>query len=270
VCNDERLRRLAWVADPMHFDRVALGYAAARPPYPPALWRDVAATGLVGPGRSALDLGAGSGQATGILLAEGMDVVAVEPGPRLAAILHDRFPRATVLRSRAEDLRLDPASFDLVVAATSIHWMNLDVVLPIVRRAMIDEGRLLVWRNVFGDAAAEVTPFRRAVERIVERRAVRRRGSLEDADATAAEITGSGLFTIDRLRHYRWSIDLTADQVRGLFGTFSDWSQNEVDQAASAVTSLGGMVTEHYSSWLIVARPDPRQLALDTEQAPLG
>lgn len=109
-------------ADPLHFDGVAQSYAEARPAYPAELWRDVLATGLATPGRRALDIGAGTGEATGELLAHGMDVVAVEPGPRLAELLAERHPRAVVIRSRAEELRLEAASFDLVVAATSIHW----------------------------------------------------------------------------------------------------------------------------------------------------
>ena len=142
----------------MHFDGMADVYGAARPPYPGELWRDVLATGLVGPGRRALDLGAGSGQATGELLAHGMAVVAVEPGDNLAHVLEQRLPHVTVIRSRAEDLRLHGGSFDLAVAATSIHWMDLEVVLPIVHGALKTDGRFLIWRNVFGDADTEVTP----------------------------------------------------------------------------------------------------------------
>ena len=241
----------------MHFDRVATGYAAARPPYPPELWRDVLATGLVGPGRRALDLGAGSGEATGELLTRGMDVVAVEPGTNLAAALHERFPKATIIRSRTEDIRPASATFDLAVAATSMHWMDLDIILPIIHRSLTADGRLLVWRNVFGDAAAPVTPFRREVQHIVGRRGTDRPGTPEDAYATAEKIADSGLFTIERLRHYRWTIDLTTEQVRALFGTFSDWTPKEVDRAASAVDALGGAVSESYTSWLIAASPSP-------------
>jgi hypothetical protein len=43
--------------------------------------------------------------------------------------------------------------------------------------------------------------------------------------------------------------------VHGLFSTFSDWSPTEVDEAAAAVSVLGGRVVEHYSSWLLVAEP---------------
>jgi hypothetical protein len=47
----------------MHFDGIAASYSRARPPYPADLWRDVVATGLVTPGRRALDLGADGGEA---------------------------------------------------------------------------------------------------------------------------------------------------------------------------------------------------------------
>lgn len=240
----------------MHFDAVAAGYEAARPPYPDALWRDVFATGLAEPGRRALDLGAGSGQATGELLARGMDVVAAEPGPALAAILQDRFPDATVVRSRAEDLKPDRASIDLAVAATSIHWMDLEVVLPIVGDALTPDGRLLVWRNVFGDSDAEVTPFRDEVRRIVERRGTTRSGNPEDVGLTAARIAETDLFTVEKMHRYHWSIELAADEIHALFATFSDWSDTEVAQAVAAAESLGGTVTEHYTSWLINARPN--------------
>ncbi|AYG02251.1 class I SAM-dependent methyltransferase [Gryllotalpicola protaetiae] len=239
--------------DAMHFDRSPEGYRAARPPYPAELWGDVVATELVVPGRRALDLGAGTGEATGVLLARGMDVVAVEPGPRLADALAARHPQASVHRMRAEEFEPDAASFDLVVAATSIHWMDLNVALPMVRRALKPDGRLLVWRNVFGDAEAEVTPFRREVARIVARRRAPQREQTESVTATADAIAASGLFAIESTRRYRWSIELTAAQVHGLFSTFSDWSPAEVDEVAGAVTDLGGQVTEHYSSWLLVA-----------------
>jgi 16S rRNA A1518/A1519 N6-dimethyltransferase RsmA/KsgA/DIM1 with predicted DNA glycosylase/AP lyase activity len=92
------------VSGAQHFEAYADTYATARPPYPTALWDRVRDLGLLRPGRRALDLGAGSGQATGPLLAAGLKVTGVEPGPRLAAELHAAYPSATVLTARAEDL----------------------------------------------------------------------------------------------------------------------------------------------------------------------
>lgn len=239
----------------MHFNGRPDLYQA-RPPYPADLWRRVHATGLVGVGRRALDLGAGTGEATGPLLAGGMQVVAVEPGDQLAAILAVAHPDAELLISRAEDVDFGDSAFDLVVAATSIHWMNLDVLAPKIDRCLKPGGRLLLWRNVFGDFSVETTPFRGIVEKIVARRQnSRRTGNPEDADATADRLTSTGLFSIDDICAYRWSTALRADQIHGLFSTFSDWTPEEVNEATAGARALGGEVVEHYTSWLIIASP---------------
>ena len=59
------------MVDPGHFDARSATYASARPPYPDALWGRVRALDAWRPGAAALDLGAGTGQATGPLLAGG-------------------------------------------------------------------------------------------------------------------------------------------------------------------------------------------------------
>jgi hypothetical protein len=61
------------------------------------------------------------------------------------------------------------------------------------------------------------------------------------------------LFTVESVHRYRWTIDLTTEQLRGLFSTFSDWTSEEVQEAADAVAGLGGSVSESYTSWLIIA-----------------
>lgn len=160
----------------MHFDARADEYAAARPPYPPALWERIRALGLLRPGRRALDLGAGAGEVTGHLLEAGLHVTAVEPGPHLAGLLHAAHPAADVVIARAEEAEVAPTSVDLVVAATSIHWMDIDVVLPKIHAWLRPKGRFVVWRNVFGDSAFEATPFRRRVAEIVAARQTTRSG----------------------------------------------------------------------------------------------
>ncbi len=209
----------------MHFEAQAANYARARPPYPAALWESLRDHHLLRPGGHVLDLGAGTGQATGPLLDAGLRVTAVEPGPRLADQLRAEHPAATVIVSRAEDIDLPAASFDIAVAATSIHWMDLDVVLPKVHRLLVPSGKLLVWRNVFGDPSI-TTPFRDRVAEIVRARdAPPRPGSnAEDVEATSTELTRRGLFAVEDISTFRWSIELDGAQVHRLFSTFSDWS----------------------------------------------
>lgn len=242
----------------MHFEAFADTYADARPPYPPALWDCLRDLGVLQPGLRALDLGAGTGQATGSLLASGLSVTAVEPGTRLAERLRAAHPGASVVVERAEDAELGENAFDVATAATSVHWLDLDIVLSKVHRALVAEGKFLVWRNVFGDASVR-TPFRDHVARIVQERGAPARPGIdaEDISAVSSALTQSGLFSVDVARTFGWSIELDDQQVFRLFSTFSDWTAQEAEQAAAAVRELGGSVLEHYITWIIALTATP-------------
>lgn len=238
---------------PWHFDADAELYERARPPYPPALWSRLGELGVLQPGSRALDLGAGTGQATGPLLAAGLSVTAIEPGVRLAARLLDHFPTVDLQIAAAEDAVLGDDSIDVAVAATSIHWMDLAVVLPLVHRALVPRGRFLIWRNAFGDPSVPTTPFRERVADIVAARDAPPRDGLPELETErwATALSADGLFTVDLIEHFRWSIRLDERQVQELFSTFSDWSAGEADAAGRAVRELGGSVVEHYVTPLI-------------------
>jgi SAM-dependent methyltransferase len=239
---------------PQHFERHASLYTRARPPYPAALWDELAELGLLEPGSRVLDLGAGTGQATGPLLAAGLRVTAVEPGPALAAELQERYPGALVQQSTAESAVLGAGAFDLAVCATAVHWLDLDVVLPRLHAALAAGAYLAVWMNEFGDPTV-TTPFRVRVADIVARRGAppRTERGLDPADWPVA-LTAGGHFEVVCTRRFRWTVRLTSDQVRDLFTTFSNWSPAEVEEAAEAARELGGVVTEHYTTPLIVLR----------------
>jgi hypothetical protein len=57
---------------------------------------------------------------------------------------------------------------------------------------------------------------------------------------------------------WRWTLDLTTEQVRSLFRTFSNWESSEADLAADAAGELGGEVTEHYRTVLHLLRRHDR------------
>lgn len=242
------------MVDPMHFDRWAGAYERFRPPYPDALWERLRDLGLMMPGKRAVELGAGSGQATAALVEAGLSVTAVEPGPNLAGRLRARLPQVTVLTGTAEEAELPEAGFDLAVAATSVHWLNLEIVLPKLHRALVPGSSFAVWRTAFGDPTVR-TRFRERTGQIVgRRRAAPARPGPDELDTAGwvRELTAGGLFAEVSTDTFRWSIVLGADEVHGLFSTFSNWSAAEVEEATQAVRDLGGSVTEHYVTPLIV------------------
>ncbi|GAA5067854.1 hypothetical protein [Nocardia callitridis] len=61
-------------------------------------------------------------------------------------------------------------------------------------------------------------------------------------------------FTTIHVEQFAWTIELDTRQIHDLFSTFSDWSTTEVAEAARAVHDLGGHVTEHYLTPLIILR----------------
>ena len=243
----------------MHFERMARAYDEARPPYPRGIYDTLTEAGVVTAGTRVLEVGAGSGLATRELVARGCVVTALEPGPELARLLAHRSPTVPVVRSSLEDAELPDGAFDVVAAATSLHWVDLNVGLPKLHATLEAGGWLAVWRNRFGDDAVD-TPFRRRVQQIVDVRDRRTAGPARSDDRPSVEeLSAGGWFDPVRTQHWRWSVDLTTDQVRSLFRTFSDWADAEVDAAARAVDELGGVVTEHYRSVLhLLRRSDVR------------
>jgi SAM-dependent methyltransferase len=124
------------------FGAAAQLYEQARPGYPGAVV-DL----LVPPGaRRIVDLGAGTGKLTRVLLERGLDVVAVEPSAGMRAEFARVLPGVPVLAGRAEALPLDDDSVDAVVAGQAWHWVDAAQAVPEVARVLVPGGSLgLVW-----------------------------------------------------------------------------------------------------------------------------
>ncbi|MFT4166147.1 MAG: rRNA adenine N-6-methyltransferase family protein [Microlunatus sp.] len=100
-------------------------------------------------------------------------------------------------------------------------------------------------------------PFRRRVYEIVARRDDPEVGRSRDQRPTMEELASGGSFEPVRTEHWRWSIDLSAQQIGRLFKTFSNWTTEEAAAAQAAAEQLGGHVTEHYQSTLHLLRAQP-------------
>ena len=158
-----------------HFEQMAEDYDSARPPYPQAVFEVLKDQRVIGPGLKVLEVGAGTGLATRELVSSGSHVVALEPGRGLGQPAQASRTQRVGVQSRSEDASLPDATFDSVVAATSMHWIDLSIGLPRLHRSIRRGGSLAVFRSFFGDAGVD-TEFRDRVRQIVARR--------EDADVT--------------------------------------------------------------------------------------
>jgi SAM-dependent methyltransferase len=91
----------------------------------------------------AVELGAGSGQATGQILKRFDRVLAVEPDVEMAALIPSD-PRLEIRVERAEEAEL-PAPLDAAFCATAFHWMDHRVVARKVAEALRPRGVFLAF-----------------------------------------------------------------------------------------------------------------------------
>ncbi|MFI5959507.1 class I SAM-dependent methyltransferase [Cryptosporangium sp. NPDC051539] len=112
------------------FDEVAELYDRVRPGYPPELFRELAALTGAEDGAAVLEVGSGTGLATRSLAARGYDVTAIEPGPELAAIARQRLGNVCLESATFEEWDDRGRRFDLIVAASSWHWVDPSVGWP--------------------------------------------------------------------------------------------------------------------------------------------
>jgi SAM-dependent methyltransferase len=129
------------------FATTADDYEATRPSYPPEAIEFLTTALGLRPGRTVVDVAAGTGKLTRLLVPSGARVVAVEPVAEMRALLERAAPMVTALDGTAEDLPLADRSADAITVAQAFHWFDRDVALPEFRRVLTDDGALAVVYN---------------------------------------------------------------------------------------------------------------------------
>jgi SAM-dependent methyltransferase len=152
-------------------------YRRGRPDYPPDVATWLREDLQLGPGRVAIDLGAGTGKFTINLAATGVRVVAVEPVDAMRDELVTSVPTVEALAGTAEAIPLPDSSADAVVCAQSFHWFATETALAEVRRVLKPGGRLgLIW-NVRDHSVAWVAHFTEILDAYNTKRAPRHQSS---------------------------------------------------------------------------------------------
>jgi len=135
------------IKDAAHgFDHNAGAYEAARPSYPAEAVAHIVGHGRIGPGARVLDLAAGTGKLTRLLVPTGAEVVAVEPVAGMRDQLRRLLPDVEVHDGVAEALPLGDGTVDAVTVAQGFHWFDAPVALAEMCRVLKPGGHLfLVW-----------------------------------------------------------------------------------------------------------------------------
>jgi SAM-dependent methyltransferase len=148
--------------------RAAL-YADARPDYPvPAVRWALAPLG--DRGLRVLDLGAGTGKLTQVLLRAlpaGSDIVAVEPDPRMRAELRALLPSVRAESGSAEAIPLPDHAVDAILVGQAMHWFDLSRALPEMARVLAPGGVLAGLWNLDDDQVPWVRELKATAHSLV-------------------------------------------------------------------------------------------------------
>ncbi len=157
----------------LSFGEQAVEYDRFRPSYP----QDAVTWALGAAPRRVVDLGAGTGLMSEVLLDCGHDVVAVEPDEGMRDQLVARLGgRIQALEGSAEAIPVDDGSLDAVVVAQAFHWFELDTALPEIARVLRPGGALVIVWNVRDDDVEWVEQLSRIVGRVDARSGSRDEG----------------------------------------------------------------------------------------------
>ena len=133
----------ATVRSARSFGVAASVYHQARPGYPVE-----AIEWLVGDAVRVLDLGAGTGKLTEALVALDREVIAVDPVEEMLEELEIAVPGVPRILGTAEDIPIEDASVDAVVAGQAWHWFVPERAVPEIARVLRPGGVLgLVWNS---------------------------------------------------------------------------------------------------------------------------
>jgi SAM-dependent methyltransferase len=125
------------------FDRAAADYERGRPGWPP----EVAEVAGLDPSSTVLDLAAGTGKLTRVLVRRFARVIAVEPLDAMRALIED----AEALAGSAEAIPLPDDSVDGVFVAEAFHWFDGEAALREIARVLRPGGALvLMWNRQAG------------------------------------------------------------------------------------------------------------------------
>jgi ubiquinone/menaquinone biosynthesis C-methylase UbiE len=154
----------SWSLPTGSLDRWPEDYERGRPGWPPEV---VDIAGLPS-AATVLELGAGTGKLTRLLVATFGRVVALEPAEGMRRLLVAHCPEAEALAGSAEEIPLASASVDAVFAAEAFHKFDDERALREIARVLRPRGVLVLMWNL---PAGPTEPSIAAAKQFLDRRA---------------------------------------------------------------------------------------------------
>ena len=185
-----------------------------------------------------LEIGAGTGTLTRLLVDRVAHITALEPDERMRAILTTEAIGVDVVGGRAEELPLPASSVDVVIAQSAWHWVDEERAVPEAARVLRPGGRLtLAWTGIDRSLDWVRILWSGGVERAedphidVDSRQGRRH-------LVTVDSVGECSFSTPETALFRWSREMTKADLVSLAGTYSTVISMEEDQRRRHLDSM--------------------------------
>lgn len=132
----------------LNYDNAANAYDRGRPSYSPEAVAAIVEKLHISVGCTIVDLGAGTGKFTRLLLDTGARLIAIEPVPGMRDRLRSAALGVSILGGVAESIPLADGSADAITAAQSFHWFDPKLASAEIHRVLRSGGGFaLIWNR---------------------------------------------------------------------------------------------------------------------------
>ena len=193
----------------------------------------------------ALEIGAGTGILTRLLVERIPHVTAIEPDDRMRALLAASAPDVDAVEGHAEEIPVRSGSYDVVVAQSAWHWVDEARAVPEVARVLRPHGRLSLawtgtdrsvdWMRSLWAGGVEIGPEDKDE---VDRR--RRRRHMVNVEAG-----GPSPFDEPETMLFRWTRPMSKSDLVALAATYSAVIVMDDDARRQHLDSMLRYLDEH-------------------------
>lgn len=121
------------------FDKIPESFDKHRPRYCKELFQELETMCGLDPKKKVLEIGPGTGQATGPVLKTGCDYTAIELGENFTSFMKDKFGSCRnfhIVNADFETYCFDDNMYDLVYSAAAIQWIPEEIAFSKIYRIL--------------------------------------------------------------------------------------------------------------------------------------